>query len=140
MTDKAESSFFLYQYLLKTFASEPPCSHKSCTMSSLRGLRNGIYYGGKIRFMHALVMTILFKKGSLRSKITHIAQLTVEHARNLGGYVVSYKTLVCLMNRLRGVQSPVHSLIAGALCGGLIFGEKSGVNTQIVLYLFSRVI
>jgi len=31
-------------------------------MSSLRGARNGVYYGGKIRFMHAIVMTFLFKK------------------------------------------------------------------------------
>ena len=30
-------------------------------MSSIRGARNGIYYGAKIRFMHAVVMTFLFK-------------------------------------------------------------------------------
>ena len=34
-------------------------------MSAIKGMRNGIYYGGKIRFMHALVMTLLFKNGSL---------------------------------------------------------------------------
>lgn len=116
------------------------CAHSSCVMSSLRGARNGVYYGAKIRLMHALVMTILFKKGSLKSKVKYIAQLTFEHARNLGKYVFLYKSLCCLLNRIRGKQSPVHSLIAGAACGGLIFGEKSSVNTQIVLYLFSRVV
>jgi hypothetical protein len=39
-----------------------PCHHDStCFLSALRGARNGIYYGAKIRFMHAVVMTILFK-------------------------------------------------------------------------------
>ncbi len=41
--------------------SSSPCPHKSCVLSSIRGMRNGIYYGAKIRFMHALVMTFLFK-------------------------------------------------------------------------------
>jgi hypothetical protein len=39
-----------------------PCKHNSCIMSSLRGLRNGVYYGGKIRFLHAVVMSLLFSK------------------------------------------------------------------------------
>ncbi|KAL4432358.1 hypothetical protein ABPG74_011117 [Tetrahymena malaccensis] len=140
MKENQENSFFIYKFFMEKFISKAPCSHESCVISSVRGLRNGLYYGAKIRFMHALVMTILFKKGSLKSKVNHIVTLTLEHARNLGTYVFSYKSLVCLLNRLRGVQSPFHSLIAGAICGGLIFGEKSGVNTQIVLYLFSRVI
>ncbi len=29
----------------------------------IKGIRNGIVYGCKIRFPHALVMTILFKQG-----------------------------------------------------------------------------
>jgi len=35
-------------------------------ISSLRGARNGIYYGAKIRFMHAIVMTFLFKEVYLK--------------------------------------------------------------------------
>ena len=39
------------------------CKHEaSCLSSAVRGARNGIYYGAKIRCMHALVMTFLFKK------------------------------------------------------------------------------
>lgn len=29
-----------------------------------KGLRNGVYYGGKVRLVHALVMTLLFKSVS----------------------------------------------------------------------------
>ena len=40
--------------------SNGPCSHESCLIASVRGLRNGLYYGGKVRFAHAIVMAILF--------------------------------------------------------------------------------
>ena len=52
------------------------CNHESCIKSSLLGLRQGIYYGGKIRFFHALVMTFLFRPGSIKSKIITVIQLT----------------------------------------------------------------
>lgn len=33
-------------------------------LSILKGFRSGVVYGAKVRFPHALVMTILFKTGS----------------------------------------------------------------------------
>lgn len=33
-----------------------PCPHESCLIAAVRGLRNGLYYGGKVRFAHSLVM------------------------------------------------------------------------------------
>ncbi|KAM3133184.1 hypothetical protein pb186bvf_014760 [Paramecium bursaria] len=118
------------------------CSHEgNCLQSSFMGLRQGIYYGGRIRFFHALVMTLLFRPGPLRQKIFQIIKLTYEHARNLGLFVFTYKSLVCMQNRLRGQQSKLHNLIAGAIGGYLLFGRnKSAVNQQIVLYVMSRVI
>ena len=38
------------------------CDEDNCLFSALLGLRNGFFYGGRIRLMHALVITILFKK------------------------------------------------------------------------------
>jgi len=35
----------------------------------IRGLRNGMYYGGKVRFMHSLVIMILFGKGSIFKRL-----------------------------------------------------------------------
>lgn len=116
------------------------CNHQSCFLSSLRGLRNGLYYGGKVRFTHALVMSILFKRGSLKHRAISIAKLTWEHARNLGVYVFFYKLLVCFLQRVRHKQSKFHSLIAGFVVGGLVFKDKTAVNSQIMLYLLSRVI
>lgn len=33
-------------------------------LAIVKGLRNGIVYGAKVRFPHAVVMTFLFKTGS----------------------------------------------------------------------------
>lgn len=65
MENTHSDKFILIRLVERMFVLKPPCNHQSCMMSSIKGLRNGIYYGGKIRFMHALVMTILFRKGTL---------------------------------------------------------------------------
>lgn len=109
-------------------------------VSSLRGLRNGIFYGGKVRFTHALVMTLLFRGGSFQDKIHSVVKLTYEHAKNLGLYVFLYKSIVYLLTKLRGKSSKYHAFVGGVIAGYIIFGKKTNVNYQIVLYLLSRVI
>ena len=88
--------------------------------------------------MHAFVMALLFRRAGPRKILCESLTLTWEHARNLGGFVFLYKSLVCILNRLRRKKSKLHNFIAGALIGLLIFGRKTNVNQQIVLYLFSR--
>ena len=105
------------------------CSHESsCIISAIRGCRNGIYYGSKIRFLHAFVMTFLFKNGTLKEKIKEILKLTFEHAKGLALFVFFYKITVCLFNRIRGQQSKIHSLISGGLIGYFVFRKKTSVN------------
>lgn len=117
------------------------CPHKSCIISSLRGLRNGIYYGGRIRLMHSLVMAILFRTGNPKKIFIEIITNTYHHAKSLGLYVFFYKSLVCILNKIRKKRSKTHSLISGFLIGFLIFGlNKNSINYQIILYLLSRVI
>ena len=117
-----------------------PCLHSSCVISAFRGLRNGIYYGGRMRFLHALIMSILFKKGTYKEIVTNICELTFEHAKNLGLFVFLYKSMVCVLNTLRGKGSKYHSLIAGSSVGYVIFRKKTSVNNQIILYLLARVL
>jgi peroxisomal membrane protein 4 len=122
-------------------SSESPClcDHPSCIISSLKGLRNGIYYGGKIRFVHSLVMTILFRSGPLKEKIISILKLTWEHARNLGSFVFMYKSLVCILRNLFQSRSLTFNFIAGFFCSYFFLSrEASPVNMQIMLYLLSR--
>ena len=52
---------------------------------------NGAKYGVKIRFPHAFVMTLLFRKGSMHDKITIITKATWEHSRNLASFATVYK-------------------------------------------------
>lgn len=123
----------------------------------LRGLRNGLYYGARIRFLHALVMTILYKKGKPKDLLKTIIRLTWEHARNLGIYVASYKILTHILNKVIGTQakknlSPKHpdkvvagtkslsGLIAGVICGYLVWSKNTAVNEQLMLYLLSRIV
>jgi len=50
-------------------------------------------------------MTMLFKEGSIKEKLISIFKMTYEHSRNLGLFVLLYKTMCCVLNRLRGKTS-----------------------------------
>ena len=106
------------------------CDHPNCIKSSLLGLRQGIYYGAKIRFFHALVMTMLFRKGSLKDKIKLIIQLTYEHAKNLGLYVFLYKSTVCLLTKMRAKKCKSNNFLSGLLCGYIVFGRNQTAVNQ----------
>ncbi|XP_009635664.2 peroxisomal membrane protein 4 [Egretta garzetta] len=97
-------------------------------------------YGAKIRAPHALVMTFLFKSGSLREKLKSIAQATYTHSRNLAYFVFTYKGLMALQSRLQGKKIPFHSFFAACIGGWLVFGENNPINSQIIMYLLSRIL
>ncbi|KAM9648449.1 LOW QUALITY PROTEIN: peroxisomal membrane protein 4 [Morphnus guianensis] len=109
-------------------------------LAVLKGFRNGAVYGAKIRAPHALVMTFLFKSGSLREKLKSIAQATYTHSRNLAYFVSTYKGLMALQSRLQGKKIPFHSFFAACIGGWLVFGENNPINSQIIMYLLSRIL
>lgn len=115
------------------------CAHSNCLISSLRGFRNGLYYGGKIRLIHSLVMEILFGKNkSLLGKLRHILKPTIEHALNLGFFALIYKTTVCILKRIFNSENKIINFIAGLVGSYFVWRAKTPVNTQIMLYLLSR--
>ncbi|KAI8971042.1 peroxisomal membrane protein 4 [Pilobolus umbonatus] len=110
-------------------------------LTILKGCRNGIVYGAKVRFPHALVMTVLFKTGSLESKVKGIFRATKQHAQNLGTFATIYKTLMIVFKKMNGgKEADFHPFLAGVVGGYYVFGENNNINQQIVLYLFSRVV
>ncbi|NWZ24319.1 PXMP4 protein, partial [Asarcornis scutulata] len=109
-------------------------------LAAIKGFRNGAVYGAKIRAPHALVMTFLFRSGSLREKLKSIAQATYTHSRNLAYFVFTYKGLMALQSWLQGKKIPFHSFLAACIGGWLVFGENNPVNSQIVMYLLSRIL
>jgi len=116
------------------------CDHTSCLLSIIRGFRNGAIYGAKIRAPHALIMTFLFREGSFYEKLNDIMTATFQHSRNLACYVAIYKAVVCFLRHLRNKESGINTLVGGAVGGFFIFGTDNPVNSQINMYILSRVI
>jgi peroxisomal membrane protein 4 len=44
------------------------------------------------------------------------------------------------MRHIRGVESPMNCMVAGAIGGAIMFGSNTPVNSQINMYVMSRVI
>jgi peroxisomal membrane protein 4 len=112
-------------------------------LAILKGTRNGLVYGTKVRFPHALVMTFLFRSGTFREKLSQTFLATKTHAKNLATFVTIYKTVMLLLRRLSsaGKERSSDSFFAGLLGGYLVFGrgDQGTVNQQIVIYVFARV-
>ncbi|KAF7320001.1 hypothetical protein MKEN_00784000 [Mycena kentingensis (nom. inval.)] len=127
-------------------------------LAILKGARNGFVYGVKVRFPHALVMSILFGRGervflcslrwavltltdSWKSRIRVIFRATKQHATNLAKFVTLYKTFMLIQQKANGGKPrSSDTFLAGLLGGYLVFGERTAVNEQIVLYVVSRVL
>ena len=118
-----------------------PCTHPNCLISAIRGFRNGLYYGGKVRFAHALVMAILFQQGvSPLQKLKTSVKLAWMHGRNLGSFVFIYKVALCVLQQVFQKRHSGFAFIAGIVGAYFVWRDKNTINQQIVFYLLSRVI
>ncbi|OJD32872.1 peroxisomal membrane protein [Diplodia corticola] len=110
-----------------------PKYHDALTL--VKGIRNGIVYGSKVRFPHALV---------LRTKAKLVFKATRQHARNLGMFALVYKTGMLLLRRMSptGKEQHYDAFLAGLAGGYAVFGRtiNSSVSQQIVIYVFARVV
>ncbi|KAL7274968.1 hypothetical protein RUND412_002099 [Rhizina undulata] len=111
-------------------------------LAILKGFRNGLVYGAKVRFPHALVMVFLFRSGTIREKLKAVLKATRTHAKNLATFVTIYKTLMYGQRVFRGKESAGDSFFAGLVGGWAVFGRDgtNNVNQQIVIYVFARVV
>ena len=117
----------------------PPNFRYSDVLRILRGIRNGMYYGGKVRLMHGLVMALAFGEKPLLEKLKTVFKNTFEHSAKLGIYVGLYKFLVLFMQKRQGRVSKNHFFLAGIISGFMIYrNSESGINQQMILYLVSR--
>jgi peroxisomal membrane protein 4 len=116
------------------------CPHTSCLISVLRGVRNGFYYGTRVRAPHAFVMTFLFREGKFKDKMTDIIKMTYEHGRNLAMYVGLFKLILCILRHLSQANSRLIHFISGAISGCIVFGVDTAVNSQINMYVLSRIV
>lgn len=115
----------------------------------LRLSRNGIVYGGKIRFSHALVINLLYRKGPLLPRLKSVLSATHDHAKVLASFAIVYKIVQKLLLReefLGSNSQSQASLLAGAIGGWMVYSNRYpqlfslGITHQITLYCFSRVV
>lgn len=114
----------------------------------IRSARNGIVYGGKIRFSHALVINLLYRSGPLKPRFQQVLMATRDHAKVLAVFAIIYKSLVNLLRKDQFIGSDQLGLIkflAGALGGWIVYSQHfnyfhPGITHQVTLYCFSRVV
>ncbi|GAA5964385.1 hypothetical protein JCM3765_006398 [Sporobolomyces pararoseus] len=110
-------------------------------LAILKGARNGLVYGARVRGPHALVMSLIFQTGTLQQRLRYVYKATKQHSLNLAKFVAIYKTCLLLQKTLAGgKQRSLDTFFAGLIGGWCVFGERNAVNEQIVLYVVSRVI
>ncbi|EKD00646.1 peroxisomal protein [Trichosporon asahii var. asahii CBS 8904] len=116
-----------------------PANHD--LLGVVKGARNGIVYGCKVRFPHALVMAALFSHKPWPVRIHGILTATRNHALALGKFVTIYKIMMLIQKRLNGgKERDLDTLIAGGIGGWWVFSDRTPINEQIVLYIMSRVV
>lgn len=110
----------------------------------LKAIRNGLVYGVKVRFPHALVMIFLFRSGTVREKLLAIYKATRLHAFNLAKFAFLYKSSMLAMKNVNGKERGIHPFLAGLFGGYWVFGHGkagfSSVSQQICIYVFARVV
>ena len=114
--------------------------HENSLIAALRGARNGLYYGARIRFAHSIVMQLLFGTGNTQDKLLRIIQLSWQHGRNLGLFVFLYKLIQSGLSNVYGKRLNIFAFIAGVIAASVVWREKNAVNTQLCFYLVSRVL
>ncbi|KAL1411578.1 hypothetical protein Q8F55_002542 [Vanrija albida] len=108
-------------------------------LAVVKGARNGLVYGVKVRFPHALVMAALFSHKPWSQRIHGILTATRTHALSLAKFVTIYKVLLLVQKKMNGgKERDLDTFIAGGLGGWWVFGERTPINEQIVLYIMSR--
>lgn len=78
-----------------------------------------------------MVMTFLFRSGSLRDKFTWILRATYAHSKNLATFVLIYKTLMAIMQRVEGGKGNIHPFLSAFIGGYFVFGTHDKINEQV---------
>jgi len=127
----------MVSYVLNNFLNNPSY-HAS--LSLIKGLRQGIVYGAKIRFAHSLVQAFLFHNEPWSDRIHFIIRMSYIHGKNLGLFVFFYKTLRTIVSSVFRLSKSWCAFICAFIIGYMIFYERNSVNEQLILYLLSRII
>ena len=109
-------------------------------LDAVKGFRNGVVYGCRVRAPHALLMTLLWARGPIPQMADRIFKATKQHALNLGKFAFCYKIGLGVLAKLLGGRAQWHTMLMGFICGFVFWGDRSPVNVQVNMYIFSRIV
>ncbi len=127
----------IVSYAVNNFLNNPSYH---ISLSLIKGLRQGIVYGAKIRFAHSLVQAFLFHNEPWSDRIRFIIRMSYIHGKNLGLFVFFYKTLRTIISSVFQLSKPWCAFICAFIVGYMVYYERNSVNEQLILYLLSRII
>lgn len=111
----------------------------------IKSMRNGLVYGGKLRFAHTLVMQFIFKRGVPSSKrLDTVLKMARAHGTILAAYAAIYRVLLLILRKIHG-EKPVLEMICGAIAGCFVYGNwnpyfNHAITHQITLFCGARVV
>jgi hypothetical protein len=122
--------------------SHRPLEALAPVLVPLRALRQGFYYGAKVRFIFAVCNTVAFRYHlPLSESLEWTLQCTAEHGWILGSFAALYKFLVWLQRKLLGRKHPSQPFVGGFISAYFTFGRRSSsIRTQVLLYITARVL
>ncbi|MCP8718648.1 MAG: hypothetical protein M5F18_05050 [Asgard group archaeon] len=114
----------------------------------IKSARNGIVYGGKLRFLHALVINLLYRSGPILPRLKSVLEATKNHAEVLASFAIIYKACVMMLkqdNFLGEKNMGLIKFLSGCFGSWIVYSQHfnifhSGITHQITLYCFSRVV
>ncbi|XP_070796045.1 peroxisomal membrane protein 4 isoform X2 [Pituophis catenifer annectens] len=93
------------------------------------------------RYQATLAVLKGFRNGAvLKEKLKAILQATYTHSKNLAYFVFTYKGLMAMQSRMQGKKVPFQPFLAAFIGGWLVFGENNNINSQVNMYLLSRIL
>lgn len=106
--------------------------YKSEFQSIAAGSLGGGRYGVKIRLPHALLMTMLFKRGlTAKQKLKMILKLTLDHSCSLAAFATVYKLVLLILKRAsirlhanRNEFNRLGYVVASILVDGPTYGRS----------------
>ncbi|KPA74087.1 putative peroxisomal membrane protein 4 [Leptomonas pyrrhocoris] len=108
---------------------------------ALKGFRNGVVYGTRVRAPHALVLNLVWSKSPYSSMPAKIFKVTKTHALGLGYSAALFAVVRGLLRHMQGTTRVWHNALAGFLIGACFWGDSNnGVHIQMMMYILARLI
>ncbi|GET89606.1 peroxisomal membrane protein 4, putative [Leishmania tarentolae] len=109
--------------------------------TAIKGFRNGVVYGTRVRAPHALVLNLVWSKSPYSSMPKKIFNVTMTHAFGLGYSSVTFAVVRGLLRKLQGTTHAWHNALAGFMIGALFWGDPTnGVHIQMMMYILARIV